>query len=401
MPEQHSRKPGGLALYLGIVQFFLLLTWTVYAIYLPELLASVGIDKGWTPWVLLADQVLFACFDVLAGFMADRAFRLYARIGYGVAAAAAVSCIAFAALPFVPGLGASPLIFLLLIAVWAVSSAALRSPLFALLARHAPQPEVPKLAGLALLGMGLAAAASPYLGALLKTLDPRLPFLLASLALLLTAGGLILAERGYGSPSAPKPQPAARAVPAPGWLPAVLLVALAVQIATFVNAAPRYLRDSDATWLPWLLPVFWVSFSFIVFAGPRLAKHWGPPRLFLTGCLVGAAGIGVTLLPGIEAAISGYGVAGIGWGLVLPSAFGMAAASGRGGRAGTYMGLLFAALAAAAFLRIGLNMTGWLETPALTQWVPLWPTLSWLAGGTLMLLVYGYLSRASKGSGGD
>lgn len=401
MPEQHSRKPGGLALYLGIIQFFLLLTWTVYAVYLPELLESVGIDKGWTPWVLLADQVLFACFDVLAGFMADRAFRLYARIGYAVVAAAAVSCIAFAALPFIPGLGAGPLLFLALIAVWAISSAALRSPIFALLARHAPQPEVPKLAGLALLGMGLAAAASPYLGAALKTLDPRLPFLLASLALLLAAGGLILAERRYEAPSEPKPLPKAPTIPAPGWLPAVLLVALAVQIATFINAAPRYLRDADAAWLPWLMPVFWVSFSLIVFAGPRLAKHWGPPRSFLTGCVLGAAGIGVTMLPGIEAAICGYGVAGIGWGLVLPSAFGMAAASGRSARAGTYTGLLFAALAGAAFLRIGLNLTGWLKAPDLAQWVAILPTLSWLAGGVLVLLVYRTFGRASEEGGRD
>lgn len=370
-----------LAIYLGVVQFFLLLTWTVYAIYLPGLLESVGMEKRWAGWILLADQMLFACFDIAAGFLADRAFRLYARIGYAVIAVTAVSCIAFVALPLLPGLGAGPKMLLGIIAVWVVSSSALRSPLFGLLARHAARPAVPQLAGWALAGMGLAAALSPYLGTLLKGQDPRLPFLVSSLSLLLVAAGVVLAERrGTAAAALTVPSPD-RPIPSWGWLAAVLLAAFAIQIAVFINAEPRYLHDADPTWMPWLMPVFWVAFSLIVFIAGRLSKQWGAPRLFLNGCLAGATGFALTSLPGIAAAVGGYALAGLGWGAALPSAFAMAADSGRPGHAATYTGMLFATLAGAAFLRIGIHLSGWPKQPQVASLLTVVPSLAWLLSG--------------------
>lgn len=399
MTERRDRMPTGLALYLGVVQLFLLLGWTVYAIYLPGLLESVGIERRWTGWVLLADQVLFACFDIVAGLLADRAFRLYARIGYAVMGVTALSCLAFTALPLVPGLDLGPPVFLGLVALWAISSAALRSPLFALLARHAPVPAVPRLAGLTLAGMGLAAAASPYLGMLLSDRDPRLPFLLSSLALLLSAGGVVIAERRLtASPASPAQRPPAH-VPAWGWVPAVLLAALAFQVAVFVNAGPRYLRELDAAWLPWLMPVFWVAFSLVVFAVGPLVKRWGAPWVFLLGCLAGAAGLAVTALPGIAAAVGGYVIAGAGWGAVLPSTFGLAAASGQPRHVGAHTGLLFAALAGAAFLRIGLGVGGWTKDQALAPMMASAPPLLWLCGGMLILLIHARLDRRASEPG--
>lgn len=83
------------AIYLGIVQFVFLTTWTVYAIFLPGLLESVGIAKRWTAWVLMGDQILFVVFDVAAGYFADRVHRLYGRIGPWIVGATAISCLAF------------------------------------------------------------------------------------------------------------------------------------------------------------------------------------------------------------------------------------------------------------------------------------------------------------------
>ncbi|MBK1716399.1 MFS transporter [Thiocystis violacea] len=389
-------SPTGLAIYLGVVQFFLLLTWTVYAIYLPGLLESVGIAKQWAGWVLLADQVLFALFDITAGFMADRAFRLYARIGPLVMAVTAVSCLAFLLLPWLPGLGARPEIFLAITALWVMSSAALRSPLFGLLARHAATPAVPRLAGLALVGLGLAAALSPYLGTLLKGQDPRLPFLIASLALMLVAAGVVLAERrgALAKPAVEEDAPARR-LPVLGLMTAVLLAALAIQVAVFIQAGPRYLREVDAAWLPWLLPVFWVAFSLLAFVAGRFNRQWGTTRVFVIGAVVGALGLGLTSLPGLVAAIGGYALAGLGWGAALPSAFGLAAERGRPDRVATLTGVLFAVLAGAAFLRIGLNLSGWPTQPEWTSWILATPPIAWLLGGALMgFLIHRYLTRA-------
>ncbi len=51
--ERNSRS----ALALGSVQFFFTLGWTVYAIYLPELLKGAGIAASWLPWLLMGDQL--------------------------------------------------------------------------------------------------------------------------------------------------------------------------------------------------------------------------------------------------------------------------------------------------------------------------------------------------------
>ncbi|EXJ16739.1 MFS transporter [Imhoffiella purpurea] len=401
MPDAQPRtgSSNGLAIYLGVLQFLLLLTWTVYAVYLPGLLESVGIARSWTGWILLADQALFACFDVAVGFLADRAFRLYARIGHWVLGFTAISCAAFLALPLLPGADAGPALFLGVTAVWVIASAALRSPLFALLARHAATPAVPRLAGLALIGMGLAAAVSPYLGTLLAEMDPRLPFALSSLTLLAVCSGILVAERRAPAEPAPETEPP-RPLPAWGWIPALLLASLAFQIGVFINAGPRYLREVDPSALPWLMPVFWVAFSLLVFAAGKLGARWGAPRVFIAGCLAGATGLALTTLDGLGAAVGGYALAGLGWGSALPSAFGLAAESGRPGRTATFTGLLFATLAAAAFLRIGLNLSGLPSRTELTALVTVGPALVWLLGGLLILALIRLIrTRRQPGTG--
>ena len=382
-----------MALYLGVVQFFLLASWTVYAIFLPGLLDSVGIEKRWVAWVLLADQALFACFDIAAGFAADRAFRLYARMGFVLAAVGALSCAAFLILPWLPGAGVGPALFLGVTVLWVVSSAALRAPLFGLLARHAAKPAVPRLAGLAMAGMGVAAALSPYMGTLLTGLDPRLPFAVSSLSLLLVVLGLVVAERRGIPDTTAAPEAPTPALSAWAFLPALWLAAGAMQIAVFLQAAPRYLRDVGQDALPWLLPIFWVGFSLVAFFDGSFSARWGAARVFALGCLMGGFGIWLTGLTGFEAAISGYALAGLGWAAALKSIFGLAAESGRPERVGSYTGLVFAVLAGAAFMRIGINLTGW---PGLPERAPLLTLVS-LGGWVLAGLTIWLLDRRLRG----
>jgi hypothetical protein len=172
--------PRAAALYLAVVQFLFAAMWTVYVIFLPTLAERVGIPRDWVIGILMFDQLLFLVMDVALGIAADRFLRLYGRLAAPIVAATAVSCLAFLLIPQVVergagGLGVHLLLFALIV-VWSITSSALRAPPWALLAKYAAVPSVPWLAALTLLGLSVAGAAAPYLGVVLRNLDPRWPF---------------------------------------------------------------------------------------------------------------------------------------------------------------------------------------------------------------------------------
>ena len=71
---------GHRALYLAIVQFVFVSTWTIYIVFLPELLQRAGLDTAWLPRIVIADQVLMAIFDLAFGVAAARGLQRYGRI---------------------------------------------------------------------------------------------------------------------------------------------------------------------------------------------------------------------------------------------------------------------------------------------------------------------------------
>jgi len=93
--------PHAAGLYLAVLQLVFALGWTVYAIYLPRLAASVGISAGAVIVILMLDQVIFTLTDFSMGVAADKVSRLVGRLGHWAAAITAVSCAAFVALPFI------------------------------------------------------------------------------------------------------------------------------------------------------------------------------------------------------------------------------------------------------------------------------------------------------------
>src|SRR5580765_315728 len=188
-----------LGITIGVVQFFFATTWTLYVIYLPQLAQAAGIGKQWVPWILVADQVVFALVDVATGFWIDRVRSGFARLGGWVLGVTVISSLAFLALPY---FSLSPALLLGAIAVWAVTSSALRSPPWAMLGRHAAQPRLPGLAALVLIGGAIASAIAPYLGLALRGVDPRLPFAVSTLTLLASVAALVYAERRAVTPEA-------------------------------------------------------------------------------------------------------------------------------------------------------------------------------------------------------
>src|SRR5947208_9640041 len=198
--------------YLAVLQLMFTLGWTTYVIYLPKLAASVGIGPSWVIFILMLDQAIFTITDTAMGIAADKVSRFAGRLSVFVGVITAISCAAFVALPFVAGTGPGAQIwFMVLILIWVVTSSALRAPPLTLLGRHRAKPAIPFLSALAMLGYGLAGAVSPYLGVVLRNEDPRLPFVISGLVLLITTLALSKVERDLAqAPPAAKP-PAAPA----------------------------------------------------------------------------------------------------------------------------------------------------------------------------------------------
>lgn len=379
--------PRGIALYLAGVQFFFALGWTVYVLFLPELLARAGVDRAWTPWILALDQAVFACADLAIGVAMDRARRAMRSVGGWLVGLVALSSLAMLAMPVASGLGAGAFLFLTL--TWVSTSAALRAPPFVLLGRHAATAAMPWLAGLMLVGLAAASALAPYLGLRLKGVDPALPFAIASLAILASASGLVVAERRLAGAASTRGSEAGTPLPF-GSLPASLLI-LGLLLAVFgfqcqvaLNAAIQIKRVAAATALPWLLPVFWGGFAFGFLPAARIGQRLGQGLATSLACTIGALALaGAALATSIPALIVAHALGGAAWALALTNAIGMATTCGRSGAEGRYIGILFALLAVGTLGRIALSLAG---IPQILQDGSDWVAVAaWVVAAALLL----------------
>jgi len=390
--------PRSAALYLGMVQFFFATTWTLYVIYLPQLAKQAGIDLAWVPWILVADQIIMAVMDVVTGFWADRVRSGLATMGMWILGLSVISCAAFVALPFIAtAAGTNASLLVLAILVWTLTSSALRSPPWALLSRYAAAPALPWMSTLVLSGTAIAAALAPYLGVALRDIDPRVPFVLSTLTLLATVGGLIFVERHLARSS---PVPAAAGDPpfdlnVPGakrqvslFFIALLLMAAAFQVHFSLNSAHQYLRFAENGELQFLMPVFWIGFNLLMFPMAGFVKRYGTFRVMAIGAAAGSgASLATALAPDLNTLITMQFIAGGCWGAVNVAAFTAAITFGRASREGAFLGMLFATLALAAFIRIGAYASDIAQQPVFDVILPWIPAGGWLLGAVLLWTV--------------
>jgi MFS family permease len=385
--------------YLATLQFFFALTWTVYVIFLPKLAAAAGIAPKAVILVLLLDQAIFTVCDFATGIAADKVTRLLGRLGVWVVAATALSCIAFLAMPLIAARGAPAL--LATIVVWTVTSSALRAPPLMLLGKYAAKPAIPFLAALAMLGTGVAAAVGPYLTITLRDLDPRLPFAIASIVLMLVTLGMITAERRLAA--SPQPPPTAPPVRSFGSMtrPAIVFalgmiaLALGYQMHFALQSAPLFLRFTQAQALQWLMPVFWIGFNISMFPASVVTRRFGGYIVMGVSALAGALAIvAAHLAQGLGQMVVAQFLAGAAWGAILMSAFTVAFAIGENGGEGRMSGLLFSALALAMLTRMAVVATGFKADPALKTALQWLPTLCWsVAGAALLSLAAAHAKR--------
>lgn len=387
--------PHRVGLYLALVQFLFATTWTVYVIFLPKLAAQVGIGKQVVIFILMMDQVIFAFMDYAAGTMADKMSRVIGRLGRIMIAVTVISGLAFMLLPLVAPQGIAWL-FIALTIVWSATSSALRAPPLVLLGKYAARPAVPWLASLSLFGLGLAGAIAPYLTVALREADPRLPFALSSVALVLATAGIVFVERHLAAqPAAPAPDSSAAAAdkpvhPAFWFLFGVALLGLGFQIHFALNSAPQYLRFAKPADLEYLMPVFWIGFSLLMLPASLATRRYGGLAVMGAGSVLGALATWLAAGAGsLNALVAMQFVAGGAWGCVLMSAVSAALAIGHTGREGQVSGALFALLAVVTLARMGVVAAQFDKDPqfaALFAWAPV-ATLA-AAGALLCLLAW-------------
>jgi hypothetical protein len=358
----------GTGIYLAVLQLIFTLGWTTYVIYLPKLAAQVGIAPATVILILMLDQAIFTISDTAMGIAADKIA------------------------PFVgPGPGAQ-IWFIVLILVWVVTSSALRAPPLTLLGKHRARPQIPLLASLAMLGYGLAGAVSPYLGVVLRNQDPRIPFLISGVVLLITTLALSKVERDVAAqaPVSSEPMVPPKAL---SRIPMIFIASMAIlslgyQLHYSLNSSSFFLRFTTADQLQWLLPVFWIGFNIAMFPASVVVKHRGGLIVMGAAGLFGALAVLAAELSGsLNILIAAQFAAGAAWGCMLMSAVSAALAIGETGAEGKVIGLVFSALALATFARMAAVAGGLQKLPEyapLLQWAPV---ACWAVAGAGLLVI--------------
>ncbi len=378
---------------LAVIQLFFTLTWTVYVIFLPQLAAQVGLAKDMVLVILMMDQLIFLVADTAMGVMADRAARVFGKLGRWVVLLTLASCAAFLLLPLVASTGPpAQWLFLALTMVWSVTSSALRAPPLVLLGKYAAVSAIPRLASVSLIGLGIAGAMAPYLTVALRGLDPRWPFALSSLALAMATFGIVWAERTLKNDATPVgktvTETSTEAIKPPmlPFLLAMALLGFGFQVHSSLNSAPQYLRFAKPAELEFLMPVFWIGFSVLMLVASRLnARYASLLVMGLAGC-VGALGTwAASVASSLGLLLAAQFVAGGAWGLLMMSAFTSALVIGRTGREGLVTGAMFSLLALAAFARIALVASQLNKDAQLAPLLAWLPALVWAMAGLLLL----------------
>ena len=379
--------------YLAILQFVFTLGWTTYLIYLPQLAAKVGIAPTTVILILMMDQAIFTITDTAMGIFADRLARVVGRLGVVVGALTALSCAAFVALPFVAGTGPGAQVwFIGLIVIWAITSSALRAPPLTLLGKYSAKSSIPFLSALVMLGYGLAGAVSPYLGVVLRNVDARLPFVISSVVLLITALALSRVELGVVQHSRPAATPRAAAKPlgkvSTIFIASMVILALGYQLHFSINSGPFFLRFAKPSDLEWLLPVFWIGFNIAMFPASAVVKRRGALIVMGTAGLLGAlAVLGAERAGSLNTLITAQFIAGAAWGCMLMSAISAALALGDSGAEGKVLGLVFSALALGTFARMAAVAGGLQKIPEYAPLLHWAPVACWSVAGTGLLVL--------------
>jgi hypothetical protein len=242
-----------------------------------------------------------------------------------------------------------------------------------------------------MLGHGLAGAVSPYLGVVLRDHDPRLPFMISSIVLLLTAVGLSRVEYDvakHGGAKTPRQPAKPLGTVSAGFIVAMVILALGYQLHFSINSAPYYLRFAKPDDLQWLLPVFWIGFNIAMFPASKVVQHRGGLIVMGAAGLLGGGAVLVAEIAGtLNIPIVAQFIAGAAWGCMLMSAISAALAIGNTGAEGKVTGLVFSALALGTFARMAAVAGGVQKLPDYAPLLHWAPVACWSVAGAGLLVI--------------
>lgn len=177
------RQVGGLA----AVQAAITLTWMIYRLYVPQLLAGFGFPGLEQPISILEDALAVA-IEPIIGWLSDKQRQWmgsrFPLISLGIILSSAL----FIAIPAVFIFGKPYQVFRwvlpVLIVAWALAMAVFRAPAVSLIGQYAVKTQLPQAMSVLILIGGLAGAARPIAGDFILGLGPGITFTIGSLVLL-------------------------------------------------------------------------------------------------------------------------------------------------------------------------------------------------------------------------
>ena len=177
------RQVGGVA----ALQAAITLTWMLYRLYLPQLLAGFGF-AGFDRGITILEDSLAITIEPFAGWLSDKQRHWMGTRFPLIVVGTILSSVLFMAIPaiFIFGNPVSPLRWMLpvVIVAWSIAMAMFRSPAVSLLGQYATQTQLPQAMSLLVFVGGVAGAARPVAGDFILNLGPAFAFAIGSFVLL-------------------------------------------------------------------------------------------------------------------------------------------------------------------------------------------------------------------------
>jgi hypothetical protein len=177
------RQVGGVAVLQGAIT----LTWMLYRLYVPQLLAGFGFP-GFEMAIGILEDALAVAIEPFAGWLSDKQRRWMGTRFPIIIVGAILSSLLFIMIPaiFIFGSPVSSWRWILpaVIVAWAVAMAMFRSPAVSLLGKYASQTQLPQAMSLLVLAGGVVGALKPVASGFILSLGPAFTFAIGSFVLL-------------------------------------------------------------------------------------------------------------------------------------------------------------------------------------------------------------------------
>lgn len=283
---------------LAGVQGAITLTWIIYRLYLPQLLALFGFPGALAASLLVVENLLGAVMEPLMGGLSDQARRWMGTRFPFISGGVILSSALFIAIPALVVFGnpnsAIRSVLPILLIGWALAMTVFRSPAICLLGQYAAPATLPLAASLLTLTGGMISAFAPFVNRTVLGWGPVATFALGSFTLLGAAGVLRFVHPPEtptssipNSEPCPMPDPSSL-LPGLGWI--FITGAGVAWGSSFLMQTMRKVMQAlvGNDNLDWVMFVIAIAFVMAALPAGAIATKLGNGRAMLWG-------IGVTI----------------------------------------------------------------------------------------------------------